>query len=92
MSLQAIEAEPNNDSYLDTVGWVYFKLGRFEEASKYIGKSIDTGRASAAVYEHMGDIQFKLGKKQSAEQYWKQALDMNPANQSVKDKIARGSL
>ena len=56
MSLQAIEAEPNNDSYLDTVGWVYFKLGHYEEAQKDISKAIGVGGASATVYEHMGDI------------------------------------
>jgi tetratricopeptide (TPR) repeat protein len=92
MSLQAIEAEPNNDSYLDTVGWVYFKLGRYDEALKYISKAITAGGASATVYEHMGDIQYKLGEKKKAEQSWKQALEMNSANQTLKDKIARGSL
>jgi len=92
MSLQAIEAEPNNDSYLDTVGWVYFKLGRYDEAHKYISKAITAGGASATVYEHMGDIQFKLGEKKKAEQFWKQALEMNSGNQSLKDKIVRGSL
>lgn len=92
MSLQAIEAEPNNDSYLDTVGWVYFKLGHYEEAQKYISKAIGVGGASATVYEHMGDIQYKLGEKKKAEQFWKQALEMNSANQGLKDKIARGSL
>lgn len=92
MSLQAIEAEPNNDSYLDTVGWVYFKLGRYDEAQKYISKAISAGGASATVYEHMGDIQYKLGEKKKAEQFWKQALEINSANQSLKDKITRGSL
>jgi len=92
MSLQAIEAEPNNESYLDTVGWVYFKLGRYEEAQKYISKAIGAGRASATVYEHMGDIHYKLGEKKKAEQFWKQSLEMNSANQGLKDKIARGSL
>jgi len=92
MALQAIAAEPNNASYLDTVGWVYFKLGRYEEAQRYIAKAIAAGGASATVYEHMGDICFKLGQKEKAEQYWKQALDMDANNQALRDKLARGSL
>jgi tetratricopeptide (TPR) repeat protein len=92
MSLQAIKAEPNNDSYLDTVGWVYFKLGHYDEAQQYISKAIGAGGASATVYEHMGDIQYKLGEKKKAEQFWKQALEKNSTNQDLKDKIARGSL
>ena len=92
MSLQAITAEPDNASYLDTVGWVYFKLGRYEDAQKYIAKSINVGGASATVYEHMGDIQYRLGAKEKAEQFWNQALQMNTNNQALRDKIARGSL
>ena len=92
MALQAIAAEPDNASYLDTVGWVYFKLGKYEEAQRYIAKAIAAGEASATVYEHMGDICFKLGQKENAERYWKQALDMDGNNQALRDKLARGSL
>ena len=92
MSLQAISDDPGNSSYLDTAGWVYFRLGKYNEAREYIAKAISAGGASATVYEHMGDILFKLGKKQEADQYWKQALDMNSTNQALREKIARGSL
>jgi Tfp pilus assembly protein PilF len=92
MALQAIAAEPDNASYLDTVGWIYFRLGRYEEAQRYIAKAIDAGGASATVYEHMGDICSKLGQKENAERYWKQALDMDATNQTLRDKLARGSL
>jgi tetratricopeptide (TPR) repeat protein len=92
MSLQAIAAEPENASYLDTVGWVYFRLAQYEEARRHIEKAIAAGGASATVYEHMGDIQYKLGQKEKAEKFWKQALEMNSGNQSLRDKIARGSL
>jgi Tfp pilus assembly protein PilF len=92
MALQAIAAEPNNAAYLDTVGWIYFKMGKFEEAERFIAKAIAAGGASATVYEHMGDIYFKLGQKDMAGQYWKQALNMNAANQALREKLARGSL
>ncbi len=92
MSLQAVADEPANASYLDTAGWVYFRLGKYNEAHEYIVKAIAAGGASATVYEHMGDILFKLGKKQEADEYWKQALQMNSTNQALREKIARGSL
>ena len=92
MSLQAVSDEPANSAYLDTAGWVYFRLGKYSEAQEYIAKAIAAGGASATVYEHMGDILFKLGKKQEADQYWKQALQKNAGNQALRDKIARGSL
>lgn len=92
MALQAIEADPENSSYLDTVGWAYYKLGKYQEAENYISKSIATGSASAAVHEHLGDIYYKLGQKEKAEKAWKQALEMNGNNQALKDKLVRGSL
>jgi tetratricopeptide (TPR) repeat protein len=92
MASQAIAAEPDNASYLDTVGWIYFKLGKYEEAQRYIAKAIAAGEASATVYEHMGDICFKLGQKENAERYWKQALDRDGNNQALRDKLVRGSL
>lgn len=91
MALKAVTAEPENPSYLDTIGWVYFRLGRYTEARDYIAKAI-AGEGSATVYEHMGDVLFKLGKKDEAEQYWKEALEKNANNQALRDKIARGSL
>ena len=92
MALQAIAAEPDNASYLDTVGWIYFRLAKYEEARRYIQKAITAGGASATVYEHMGDICSKLGEKEDAERYWKQALDMDGSNQALREKLARGSL
>ena len=90
MSLKAVAADPENASYLDTAGWVYFRLEKYNDARLYIEKAIAAGGASATVYEHMGDIHFKLGQKEKADEFWKQALQMNANNQSLKDKIARG--
>ncbi|MCI0707089.1 MAG: tetratricopeptide repeat protein [Ignavibacteriae bacterium] len=92
MAQRAVTAEPKNASYLDTLGWVLYKLQQYREAGKYIGEAIATGGASAVVHEHMGDIHFQLGEKEKAMELWKKALEMNGNNQALKDKVARGSL
>ncbi len=92
MAHKAVEAEPENASYLDTLGWVYFKLGDYAEAERFIAKAMATGDASATIVEHMGDVVFKLGQKQRAREYWQQALEMDAKNDALKEKIARGSL
>ena len=56
LALRAIELDAENAAYLDTVGWVYFKLGDFDRARRFIKASIDTGLASAEVFEHLGDV------------------------------------
>ena len=92
MAQRAVTAEPKNASYLDTLGWVFYKLTQYEEAGKYIGEAIATGQASSTVHEHMGDIYFQLGDKDKAMELWKKALDMNKTNQALKEKVQRGSL
>ncbi|HWP83388.1 MAG TPA: tetratricopeptide repeat protein [Bacteroidota bacterium] len=92
MAIDAVKAEPKNASYLDTLGWVYFKLGRYREAEEYIAKAVATGEASAVVYEHLGDIYFKLGEKEKAVEYWQKALEKDGKNQALREKVERGSL
>ncbi|MCX7984621.1 MAG: tetratricopeptide repeat protein [Bacteroidetes bacterium] len=92
MAHEAITAEPNNAAYLDTYGWILYKLGRYEEAVEYIERAIATGSASAVVHEHLGDVYFKLGKQDKALEWWKRALELTPKNEELKKKIERGAL
>jgi len=90
MSKQAIAAEPENSAYLDTYGWVFYRLQNYHDAAEYIEKSIATGKASAVVYEHLGDVYLKLGNQDKALVQWKKAREMDPKNESVKEKILHG--
>lgn len=87
LALKAIELAPNNAAYLDTMGWVYFKKGDYEQARRYIRASIDTGEASAEVFEHMGDVYEKLGNMTEAQKWWKQALEQDPGRIHLQQKI-----
>jgi tetratricopeptide (TPR) repeat protein len=91
MSKQAITAEPDNSAYLDTYGWILYRLENYNDAAVYIEKSITAGKASAVVHEHLGDVYIKLGLKERALELWKKALDMDPKNDSVKEKILHGA-
>ncbi|WP_141654041.1 tetratricopeptide repeat protein [Candidatus Kryptonium thompsonii] len=91
MAKKAIEQEPDNPSYLDTIGWVYFKLGNYEKAREYISKAVEKG-GSPVVVEHLGDVYFKLGDKEKALEFWKKAFEKNPSNEKLKEKIKRGQI
>jgi Flp pilus assembly protein TadD len=91
MSKQAITAEPDNSAYLDTYGWIFFRLEDYTNAALFIEKSIATGKASGVVHEHLGDIYLKLGRKEQAMESWKKALEMDSKNEAVKDKILHGA-
>jgi tetratricopeptide (TPR) repeat protein len=92
MAKEAVNQQPDNQSYLDTYGWVYYKLGNYEEAAKWIQKAIDLGSTSAVVNEHLGDIYFKMSDKGRAMLYWQKALQLDSSNQSLREKIERGRM
>ena len=91
MSKQAITVEPENSAYLDTYGCILYLLKNYTDAAAYIEKSIATGKASAVVYEHLGDVYLKLGRNERAMELWKKALELDPKNDSVKNKILHGA-
>jgi tetratricopeptide (TPR) repeat protein len=90
MAKIAINAEPTNSSYLDTMGWIYFKMNDFDSAKKYVKKSIKINNKNSDVYEHLGDIESKMGNKKEAIQAWQKALDLNKDSTELKQKIAKG--
>lgn len=84
MSRQAIEAEPDNATYLDTYAWVLYKLKRYEEALTYIERALATEvDPSDVLYEHAGDICHQLGYKHKTLEYWYKALDLRHQNGTV---------
>lgn len=92
MAKEAVEAEPLNSSYLDTIGWVYFKLGNYKEAEEFIKKSLEVGGEKAVILDHLGDVYFMLGKKDEAIETWKKASELDPSDESIKLKIEKGEL
>ncbi|MFQ5797617.1 MAG: tetratricopeptide repeat protein, partial [Bacteroidota bacterium] len=92
MAKEAVRQQPENSSYLDTLGWVYFKLGEYEKARRYITEAIEAGDTSAVIHEHLGDVYWKLNKPDKALEYWQKAYELDSSNQALKEKIERGRL
>jgi tetratricopeptide (TPR) repeat protein len=87
MARIAVEKEPGNASYLDTMGWIYFKLKSYKLAKQYIEKSLSINSNSAVVLEHLGDIYNAMKDNPNALKFWKQSLEKNPDNKALKEKI-----
>jgi Tfp pilus assembly protein PilF len=92
MAKEAVEQQPANPSYLDTYGWVYFRLQQYDEAERYIRKAVDLEGNRPVIIEHLGDIYYKQSKKEKAMEYWQKALQLDASNAELKEKIQRGSL
>ncbi len=86
----AVEKEPKNSSYLDTIGWVYFKMGQYDDAVKYINKAIEHDSGNATLLEHLGDVYFKMNKKDKAKEIWQNAYELDTTKVDIKLKIEKG--
>ena len=75
MITKAVDIEPNNGAYLDSLGWVYFRMGRLQEAEDNIRKALalKTPR-DATVHDHLGDVLMKESKVQEAVAQWEASL------------------
>jgi len=88
MAKKANILEPENNSFQDTYGWVFYKLGKCEDAKKWIGKAIDNGAGNKGeVLEHYGDVLFKLGDVTNSVIYWEKALKAGGATPNIDKKI-----
>jgi tetratricopeptide (TPR) repeat protein len=92
MVKKALAAKPEMGSYLDTFGWILYKMGRYSEALVNVKKAIEKGEANAIVIEHLGDIYFRLNDRTSAIEQWNSALQLDKENAALREKVTRGSL
>jgi tetratricopeptide (TPR) repeat protein len=71
---RALEAEPNNPAYLDSLGWAYFKMNRLDLAEPNLRRAARDRPRDSAVQDHWGDLLLKLGRREEAVAAWKRAL------------------
>ncbi len=90
MSKKTIEQEPENPSYLDTYGWICYKLKDYDNAEKYIKKAVNLG-GNAVLYDHLADVYEAKGEIVTALKYWKKSLEMDPENKDIIKKIEKYS-
>lgn len=76
MIQRAVRAEPTNPSYLDSYGWAYYKLGKLQEAERYLNDAARRNPASATIQEHLGDLFQRLGQREKAQTSWRKALSL----------------
>jgi tetratricopeptide (TPR) repeat protein len=71
---QALTFEPNNAAYLDSLGWVYFKLGKYDLAEENLTKAAVHMGSDPTVQEHLGDLYQKTGRLQLAAAHWERSV------------------
>ena len=76
MCRQAVEAEPDNHAYRDSLGWALYRLGRFEPAVKELEAAVaGDDEPDGVVLDHLGDAQRAAGQTDAARATWKRAVE-----------------
>ncbi len=83
-----------DDGYIvDSLGWAYFRLGNYEEATKHLERAIELKPEDPTINDHLGDAYWRVGRKLEAHFQWNHARDLNPDPDDlpkILDKIKNG--
>jgi tetratricopeptide (TPR) repeat protein len=89
----AAAALPDNGAIVDSLGWVYFQLGRYEEAVLYLEQAASLEPLDPVINDHLGDAFWAVGRATEAQFQWQRALSFDPQEDDairIRDKLARG--
>ena len=80
----ALGEEPLNGAYLDSLGWVFYKQGKFAESVKYLRRAILLASSEDAVlHDHLADALYRLGNTDEARENWNKSLEISGPEQNV---------
>ncbi len=88
---RAVDLDPTNGAYLDSLGWAYYRLGKYELAEDNLQKASQKINTDPTVHDHLGDLYQKTGRLKQAATNWERALtewnreiaaDVDPVDQA----------
>lgn len=89
----AVRLRPTDGYIVDSLGWVYYRLGRYEEAVSQLERAVALRPQDPILNDHLGDAYWKVGRKLEARFKWNHARDLEPEPdhlEKILDKIANG--
>jgi tetratricopeptide (TPR) repeat protein len=91
LTRRAVSLDPDNGSYVDSLGWTYYQLGRYDQARGYLERAARLEPEDATLQEHLGDVYVALGQKERAREAYRRAVELDDDNlEKVRQKL--GSL
>ena len=93
MLRRAVDLRPEDGYIVDSLGWAYYRLGRFEDAMRELERAIELKPSDPVINDHLGDVYWKVGRQLEARFQWNHARDLKPEPedlQKILDKIEKG--
>ena len=85
---RALQLDPENGAYLDSMAWVEYRQGKYDQALENLKRAIENlPREDSVVFEHLGDVYLKLNRVSQALESWQKAKTLDPSNKDLAAKI-----
>jgi tetratricopeptide (TPR) repeat protein len=81
---KAVEQKPEDGYIVDSLGWVYYRLGKYDLAVEQLERAIELVPQDPVINDHLGDAYWRVGRQNEARFQWRRALNLEPE----KDQIA----
>ncbi len=85
---QAVTMLPDNSAYLDSYGWVFYRLGEYDNALKHLLRAVELD-SDPVIFDHLGDTYQAMGETNSAREWWEKSFELDPENVTVKEKLGK---
>ncbi len=85
---RALTIKPNDPAIRDSLGWVLYKRGEYDEALGHLRAAMNT-MPDPEVAAHLGEVLWEKGEEEEARSIWKNAIDINPSSKSLLDTLKR---
>jgi tetratricopeptide (TPR) repeat protein len=89
MLTRAVASDPTSGAFLDSLGWVYFRLGDLDRAEKHLTEAVRLEPFDATVHEHLGDLFKARGDLVKAGEYYREALTMELEETGQKERLEK---
>ena len=95
MIKRAVEQRPDDGYIVDSLGWAYYRIGKYDDAVKNLERAVELKPEDPTINDHLGDAYWKVGRTLEAQFQWSHARDLNPEPDDLKkieEKLKSGLL
>ncbi|WAP70227.1 tetratricopeptide repeat protein [Jiella pelagia] len=78
MIKRAVDLRPNDGYIIDSLGWAYYRLGRYDDAVEQLERAVLITPMDPTINDHLGDAYWQVGRKREAKFQWQRAVDGKP--------------
>ena len=90
---RAVDARPDDGFIVDSLGWVFYRLGDYEKAVEQLERAVELQPGDPVINDHLGDAYWRVGREREAKFQWRRALTLEPEDDlivTIREKLQSG--